>query len=159
MPTEPGEDTRRWFAAAAWLGGSELTENVTIESEGGRISIKIYKELGETEDALRVAPEPERLALHGVTLQQLAALFVRQRLRAFAIEQDGAARRSRAATPRSSSSRTSTGFDARAGHAASSVSTSDAYTPQVFKGRQHALLEKSDLIRIEAEMLKNFPSR
>jgi len=34
----PGEDTRRWFADAAWLGGSELTENVAIESVGARLS-------------------------------------------------------------------------------------------------------------------------
>ena len=30
-------------------------------------------EIVKTDDALRVAPDPERLALHGVTLQQLAA--------------------------------------------------------------------------------------
>jgi formiminoglutamate deiminase len=38
VPTEPGEDTRRWIADEVWTGGSKFTENVLIETAGGRIS-------------------------------------------------------------------------------------------------------------------------
>ena len=45
-----------------------------VEVELARIEdVGLTYLVGETEDALRVAPDPERLALHGVTLQQLAA--------------------------------------------------------------------------------------
>jgi formiminoglutamate deiminase len=60
VPAEPGEDTRRWLADAVWMGGSELNENVLIETVGGRIS---GIESGS------VAPNTVRL--HGVVLPGL----------------------------------------------------------------------------------------
>ena len=60
MPPEPGEDTRRWLADAVWLGGSELAENVVIETVGGRI-------FGI--ESASVAPNAVRI--HGVVLPGL----------------------------------------------------------------------------------------
>lgn len=45
-----------------------------VEVELARIeNVGLSYIVGETDEALRVAPDPERLALHGITLQQLAA--------------------------------------------------------------------------------------
>ncbi len=66
------------FAPVPDQGGitaADLTRiALEVEVELARIDdVGLTYLVGETEDALRVAPDPERLALHGVTLQQLAA--------------------------------------------------------------------------------------
>ena len=57
------------------ITASDLTRVAReVEVELARIDdVGLTYLIGETEDALRIAPDPERLALNGITLQQLAA--------------------------------------------------------------------------------------
>jgi multidrug efflux pump subunit AcrB len=61
--------------AAARIGGAELTRvALALKAEISTIEdVGLTYLVGAVEETIRIAPDPARLALHGVTLQQLAA--------------------------------------------------------------------------------------